>query len=240
MIVQQEHPFCIVFIWNLKPYLYCLLYFEGTEIRKHDEGDDGEGGDSDGSDDDNNGAHKEDFEYRDDRPIQPEGSSVFSGIRRKNKANKQPTQGQNSTITDILAFYLATEQIPLTFLKCGMIPDVLHACGIKFNNPCESTVSNEIAKQYGNARADLHEIFKRQVLKGCVTYDGWTRNQKKFTGVTFHYLDEEFECHSVVIGFEEYTFPSTAENITKQVGKYRECCLFDSGKIRHTEITHFI
>jgi hypothetical protein len=149
------------------------------------------------------------------------GTSVFSGYQRSSKkAATRPTLKQKDAVADVFAFYLATEQIPFEFLKSGMISDILHIFGIDHTNPGEDLVTSKMMMQAGNASADLRGIFKDEVLKGCFTYDGWTRHNRKFNGATFHYLDPNFESKSMAIGFEEYTEASTSDIIEKQLGKY--------------------
>lgn len=97
--------------------------------------------------------------------------------------------------------------------------DILAAHGIDFQLPDAQTVTDQQTLLYGRSQEKLRNHFTDNCLKGSLTFDGWSSSLRKFNGVTFHYLDLNFEPQCHVIGFVEYDDHSTAEILSKQVGK---------------------
>jgi len=101
-----------------------------------------------------------------------------------------------------------------------LIPDILNAAGISYKTPHNSTVQATMLAQYENAQSVLLSIFENDVLLGSFTLDGWSKHQRQFNGVTFHYLDREFRSQSFAIGLEEYFVSASGTFLMDQVGMY--------------------
>ena len=67
---------------------------------------------------------------------------------------------------------------------------------------------------------NLNLHMKDNVLKCCLTIDGWTSSsQESFMGITCHYIDENFATKSVVLNLKHLNENHNAEYIKDTVNK---------------------
>jgi hypothetical protein len=160
------------------------------------------------------------------------GASVFNSPKtRMENARKltkfQPKQQKSyetpefkEEINNIVGLHLATSTIPFSFLQCSMVSELFAAHGLVFQLPQDEAVYSAQVMLFHNSMSELRAMFKNDVIKGSVTFDGWVSGRRKFNGITFHHIDRDFTPRSTVIGFVEYKGKSTAKVISQQLRKY--------------------
>lgn len=118
----------------------------------------------------------------------------------------------------ISARYAIQLKLPFSVLQSNLISDILGVVGFQYLAPSTATLGNITTTLYGNSRAKIKACFADEVVRGCFTYDGWKRFGCKFNGITFHFVDRDFQPRSFVIGFEEYMQTGKAIDVKEQVG----------------------
>lgn len=156
----------------------------------------------------------------------PHGILFFRKHVQRAGTQKTPlitlTPEQHRDILSIYAHSLTRRSIPYSFLQSSMITDILNTVGIAFDSPNVSTIHDWMTTQYRSSYCAVMKLFEKNIVQGSVTYGGWSKYQRFFSGITFHYLDRDFEMHSIVIGFEECFESSTGKFVKNQVGTFCE------------------
>jgi hypothetical protein len=73
-------------------------------------------------------------------------------------------------------------------------------------------------------RVEIKEYLHQNVHHGAVTAHGWTSiDQRKFFGITFHFVTPKYTMGSIVIGMERIEGSQTAESLLNAFSKYGRC-----------------
>ena len=71
--------------------------------------------------------------------------------------------------------------------------------------------------EYEKTMVDVIETCK-DIRKCCLTTDCWSsRNNESFIAVTVHYINEEFQFKSVLLGCSQFDESHTSVNLAKQI-----------------------
>lgn len=152
--------------------------------------------------------------------------SIFSAGNRREKlqrttsiSRKKVDANLKSRVAEFLALHLALAAVPLAFSENGMVEDIMGLYNVNARMPCLVTVNSKVAVVFQNSFRELCEKAHKNVLKGCITFDGWSQHGRKFNGVTFHYMEHDFTPRSLALALEECNAQSTGEIICAQIGK---------------------
>lgn len=93
-----------------------------------------------------------------------------------------------------------------------------HTLNRNFSFPSTERLQGMMDSKVRSYRIRLKSYLNQHVAYGSITADGWTsRDQRKFVGITYHFMTPEFKMASVVIGMERTYGQQTAESVLETI-----------------------
>jgi hypothetical protein len=73
-----------------------------------------------------------------------------------------------------------------------------------FQFPCTNALKKKLRETVASRKMQVVNYIHKNVGRGAITADAWTssHNKRKYLGITFHYMTQDYRLSSIVIGME--------------------------------------
>ncbi|KAI7828156.1 hypothetical protein BC939DRAFT_443745 [Gamsiella multidivaricata] len=116
--------------------------------------------------------------------------------------NKPQDDNRMRELSVVLAKGIALGQYPISITESDLVKSLVRFFGPSCVEPSRDSSEDSLMRVYYQLAHDVKQIFLKDVAVGSFTADTWSsKGNRKFLGLTFHYLQPDFTPRSVEIGF---------------------------------------
>jgi len=135
------------------------------------------------------------------------------------KLDKSEEANLKDQIALILATGAATDLLPLSFARSYTLNALIRLFQPDLTAPCKSLIDTSVMNKYSQIFTEIKNKVGMDIIRGSFTADAWSSkgNQRKFVGITLHYLEQDFTPRSLVIGFVALQPPHTAISLKNTI-----------------------
>ncbi|KAF9980723.1 hypothetical protein BGZ79_006259, partial [Entomortierella chlamydospora] len=140
---------------------------------------------------------------------------LFQQRSQSTKANPNAMSAEEmDKLALAIAKGIAVDQLPLSIGKSDLVKNLVHFFKPGCPIPSEKAIVEAVLRQYHSLAFDTKQVFRSDVAFGSFTSDTWSsKGNRKFIGLTYHYLQPDFTPRSVSIGFRPLEAPHTGEKL---------------------------
>lgn len=146
-------------------------------------------------------------------------------IRKRKQTNiseyapRKITIDTQKKIDDALIKMLTKDFQPFKIVEDEGFRNFVHLLNPSYKIPNRHTLSKvHIPALYQKFLNETKEIVKSEAVSGCITTDCWTsRSNMGYIAITFHFIDDNFDLKSVLLGCHEFSENHTSLNLSNKI-----------------------
>ncbi|KAI1321725.1 hypothetical protein EDD11_000001 [Mortierella claussenii] len=133
---------------------------------------------------------------------------------------KRPLPHEQNVFEDYLLKSVVNDGVSFNYLNSDSFRGICATLNPLFSIPSTDVLQSNLDSKVMKMRQHITQRLTYLQIRGAITADGWTSaDQRKFLGVTFHFITPTFEPATVVIGMERMHGSQTAEVLLKKLCK---------------------
>lgn len=137
------------------------------------------------------------------------------------KPTYQPHPDEVDNFREQLIGLIAVKGVSFEIIGCDFFKALCKQLNQQYSIPSTDVLQETMADRVFSMMNTIKTYLHRHVRHVAITADCWTSvGQRKFFGVTLHFVTLKFEMASIVIGMEPISGPQTAERLQGTLGKY--------------------
>jgi hypothetical protein len=110
--------------------------------------------------------------------------------------------------------WIVCDDQPFTIVEGTELRTLLKMLNQDVNVPSGDTIRTGILFTFKKEQDRMRKILQETPGKISFTLDAWTsRNQLPFLGITAHWIDFEWNLHSILIDFQQLSGPHSGANL---------------------------
>ena len=134
-------------------------------------------------------------------------------VKKTSSVVKWKTSSQNyKTATRLIAKWVCRNSRPLSIVEDEGFRELINFLAPEYEVPTHTTISANISSYYEEEKKKLRDELENIEFCSVTTDGGTSSNAISYLDVNVHYIDQEFNLKSTVLGIRENKEEHTAEN----------------------------